>query len=136
MRGEPASALQRHRALRRRSALAQACEEQALVDAALEDRDPQLHALREDFLASQSGLAGKLGGRQMVGHRHLLGWGGGRERTTCTYSATGGCWQPWICRGAASHGVGDVHEHMTYPKALAQALPQALHPERLGCVVA
>jgi hypothetical protein len=47
-------------------------EEQALVDATLKYWDAVLQALGQDFSAPQSGFAGKLGGRQVVGHRGIL----------------------------------------------------------------
>src|SRR5260370_25490519 len=50
----------------------EAREEQGLVDPTLEDRDAHLHALRDHFAALKSILARKLGGRQVIGHRHDL----------------------------------------------------------------
>src|SRR5688572_1114407 len=53
---------------------AEACEEQGLVDATLEDRHTELHALRDDVPALEAGLASKLGGREVISHRtDLLG---------------------------------------------------------------
>src|SRR5918911_2753875 len=65
----------RARGLRLRGALAEIGEEERLVDAALEDRDAHLHALRDDFLALQACLASQLGGRQVNGHWQIsLPW--------------------------------------------------------------
>jgi hypothetical protein len=50
----------------------EARHEQGLVDAALEDRDAQLHALRDDVPSLESGLAGELSGRQVNGHRSCV----------------------------------------------------------------
>jgi hypothetical protein len=50
----------------------EARHEQRLVDAALEDRDAQLHALRDDVPSLESGLAGELSGRQVNGHRSCV----------------------------------------------------------------
>src|SRR5215211_3247960 len=50
-------------------ALTEGGQEEGLVDPALEDRDAQLHALRDDFLALEAGLACELRGRQVIGHR-------------------------------------------------------------------
>src|SRR3954449_6704894 len=50
-------------------------EEEGLVDAALEDRDAQLHALCDDVTPLEPGLASQLGRRQVNGHRHSLLWG-------------------------------------------------------------
>src|SRR6185312_13546388 len=47
----------------------EARHEQGLVDAALEDRDAQLHALRDDVPSLEAGLAGELSGRQVNSHR-------------------------------------------------------------------
>src|SRR3954468_6005312 len=47
----------------------EARHEEGLVDAALEDRDAQLHALRDDVPSLEAGLAGELSGRQVYGHR-------------------------------------------------------------------
>src|ERR687886_2896842 len=61
--------------LRLLRALAEIGEEERLVDAALEDRDAHLHALRDDFLALKACLASQLGGRQMNGHWQIsLPW--------------------------------------------------------------
>src|SRR6185295_6206673 len=46
-----------------------AAEEQGLVDPPLEDRHPELHALRDDFAAVHTCLPSELGGRQV--DRHL-----------------------------------------------------------------
>jgi hypothetical protein len=54
--------------LRRLRGLSEVCEEEGLVDPALEDRDAHFHALRDDFLALQACLASELGGRQVIRH--------------------------------------------------------------------
>jgi hypothetical protein len=54
------------RGLRR---VAEAREEEGLVDPALEDRDAQLHALGDHFLALETCLARELRGRQVICHR-------------------------------------------------------------------
>src|SRR3954454_12489386 len=48
--------------------VAEVGQEESLIDAALEDRDAHLHALRDDFLALEAGLASELRGRQVIGH--------------------------------------------------------------------
>src|SRR3989449_713687 len=50
----------------------EARHEEGLVDAALEDRDAQLHALRDDVPSLEAGLAGELSGRQVNGHRSYV----------------------------------------------------------------
>ena len=52
------------RLLRRR----QLRQEERLVDAALEDRDPHLHALLDHLTSLETGFAGELRGRQVDGH--------------------------------------------------------------------
>src|ERR687883_1294808 len=65
----------RARGLRLLRAVAEVGEEERLVDAALEDRDAHLHALRDDFLALEACLASQLGGRQVNGHWQIsLPW--------------------------------------------------------------
>src|SRR5215210_1141112 len=54
--------------LRTPRGLTEVGEEEGLVDPALEDRDAHLHALRDDFLAFEAGLASELGGRQVIRH--------------------------------------------------------------------
>jgi hypothetical protein len=54
-------------------ALANGGEEEALVDASLEDGDSVLETLVENLAAAEAGFAGELGGRQVVmGHRAIL----------------------------------------------------------------
>src|SRR4029450_10892929 len=58
--------------LRRPGRLSEARHEEGLVDAALEDRDAQFHALGDDVPALEAGLAGELSGRQVNGHWSCL----------------------------------------------------------------
>ena len=55
--------------LRRRRVLAEADEEEGLVDAAFEDRDAHLHALGDDLATLEASFARELGGRQVDRHR-------------------------------------------------------------------
>src|SRR4051794_32708401 len=56
-------------------AVAEVREEERLVDAALEDRDAHLHALRDDFLALEACLASQFRGRQVNSHWQIsLPW--------------------------------------------------------------
>src|SRR3954447_26931392 len=50
-------------------ALLEGAEEQRLVDATLEDRDTELHALRDYFAPVHAGFTSELGGRQVDRHR-------------------------------------------------------------------
>src|SRR3954451_7361542 len=52
-----------------RGLLAEVSQEQCLVDAALEDRYPHLHALLDHLTALHTGFAGELRGREMDCHR-------------------------------------------------------------------
>jgi hypothetical protein len=52
--------------------LAQAREEEGLVDPTVEDRDAQLETLHDHVSALQSGLTCKLSGRQVIGHRSSI----------------------------------------------------------------
>src|SRR3954454_18192785 len=63
------------RGLRRTDRLADARQEERLVDASLEDRDSQFHALGDDFAPLESGLSCQLGRRQVNGHRSVPPWG-------------------------------------------------------------
>jgi hypothetical protein len=49
--------------------LAQATEEQCLIDPTVEDRDTHLDALDDHVPSFQTGLSCKLGGRQVICHR-------------------------------------------------------------------
>src|SRR5512133_4165907 len=55
--------------LRRSGRRSEARHEEGLVDAALEDGDAQLHALRDDVPSLEPCLAGELSGRQVNSHR-------------------------------------------------------------------
>src|SRR3954452_4818167 len=114
----------------------EARHEEGLVDAALEDRDAQLHALRDDVPSLYAGLAGELSGRQVYGHR-------GCEPPACLHRAERIArvsdnlnlmclkGRPMRTKGyePASDRIGHVDEDVADAEVLGQALAQRAHAE-------
>ena len=106
----------------------QAREEQRLVDSAVEDRDAHLHALRDYFPPSKSGLPRELGGRQVDCHRC--------SRLPCRMRVPKGIRpsgrsQLCLAKWRFQTGFGHVDETCRTPNALREALAERLDAERL-----
>ena len=115
----------------------EAGQEQGLVDPALEDRDAQLHALRDDFLALEPGLARELRGRQVIGHRTPPC----AVATSARYTARPGRAQPHRIGERSSRrlrqtGFGTSTKTCRTPKRSASSSPRRAHAEGLRRVVA
>src|SRR3954471_23636965 len=104
-------------------------QEERLVDPALKDRHPELHALRDDFAAVHPSLAAELGGRQVDRHGVVLLVRERRQRMSRSCTACDGrCIVLYANCGSFHTGFGISTNLCCTPKRSASRSPRRRTP--------